>query len=376
MGRVIFSGQDQTDFFRSIVTKSGLNSEELGPLCNVSPRTFRDWQRGKFSIPENALLILVKKFSLALPENIIKVDDYWCATKGARKGALRRLELYGSLGTFEGRIKGGKISQLRRKENPEKYRLLGCNVRKDFKIDEFSIDFAEAAGIILGDGAITYCQTKIFLSSIVDRPYAEFVRLLFERVFGERPSLRERYEKHTLVLFLSGVGLVEELKRNDFTIGNKVRQQVGFPSWVWTNLEFQKACVRGLMDTDGGCYFHKHKTSGLVYGNFGMCFTNKSFPIVQSFAKVLKSVGLKFYLVNGGTQIDIYSFKEIKKYFEIIGSHNQKNIDKYNYYLGQQSHRVAVDEVGCESPVESAVLERPNGRKVIVGSNPTPTAEA
>lgn len=359
MGRVIFSGKDQTDFFRSIVVKSGLNSKELGPLCDVTPRTFRDWQRGKFSVPEKALLILVNKFSLVLPENIRNVDDYWYAIKGARKGALRRLELYGPPGTLEGRIKGGKTSQLRRKENPEKYRLLGCNIRKDFKID-LSVDFAEVAGVILGDGAITYSQLKIFLSSIVDRPYAEFVRLLFERVFRERPSLRERYTKHVLVLFLSGIGLVEELKRYDFKIGNKVRQQVDFPSWIWTKLEFQKACVRGLMDTDGGCYFHKHKSNGLVYRNFGMCFTNKSLPIVQSFAKVLKSVGLKFYLVNRGTQIYIYSFKEIKKYFEIIGSHNQKNIDKYNYYLGQQSHRV-FDRVGCESPAESAVLERLNG---------------
>lgn len=30
--------------------------------------------------------------------------------------------------------------------------------------------------------------------------------------------------------------------------------------------------------------------------------------------------------------------------------------------------------MGCESLVYSAVLERPYGRKVIVGSNPTPTA--
>lgn len=343
MPRIIFKDHNQTEFLSKIKLLSGLSTAELSVFCGVSARTFRDWLRGKFSISERALLALTNKFSLSLPQNIEVVGDFWYTAKGARKGALRRLELYGPPGTQEGRKKGGIISQLRRKANPDYYKLLGCNLRKDFKTIKPSVDFAEVAGIILGDGGISTGQLRISVSSIVDRDYAKYVTHLFERIFGYKPSWCERNDCNAIDLILSGVNLVEELEKLDFVKGDKVKHQVDFPSWIWGNIEFQKACVRGLMDTDGGCYFHKHKTNGLVYRNFGMCFANKSLPIVQSVARVLKSLGLKFSIAKNGTQIYIYSFEEIKKYFNLIGSHNPKNWRKFNLYLSEKTHRV-----GCE----------------------------
>lgn len=350
MGRIIFQRKNQAEYLRNIKSSTGSSTRQLAVICNVSPRTFRDWLVGKYSISEKALTILINKFSLKWPENIKVVNDYWYVTKGARKGALRRLELYGSLGTFESRRKGGVNSQLRRRENPEKYRLLGCNIRKNFNIEEVSTEFAEAIGIILGDGAINNYQLRITVSSLVDRAYADFVVDLFYKVFKEKPSLMERVDCHTLNITLSGIGLISELERYGLVKGNKVKHQVDFPEWIWRDIEFQKACIRGLMDTDGGCYFHKHKVNGLIYRNFGMSFANKSLPLVHSFTEVLKSLGLKFSVTNNGTQIYMYSFKGVKKYFELIGSHNQKNNKKFEYYLNQKTHRVVgnKEQVGCE----------------------------
>ncbi len=336
MGRVIFQGSEQTHFLREVKLSSKLNSNQLGSLCQVSGRTMRDWLRGKYHISEKALSILAKHFNLETPTNIQIVNDYWYTVRGARGGALKRLELYGPPGTIEGRSKGGKNSQLRRKKKKKKYRLLGCNTRNKFKVVNPSVDFAEVAGIILGDGAISNNQLRISLSSLVDKEYSLAVSSLFERVFDCRPSSHERNNCNAIDLTISGVNLVEELEKWGFVRGNKVRHQIDFPQWIWKRTEFQKACVRGLMDTDGGCYFHKHKANGLIYKNFGMCFTNKSLPIVQSVAKVLKSLGLKFSFAKKETQIYIYSFEEIKKYFKLIGSHNPKNWKKFNYYLNQK----------------------------------------
>lgn len=340
MERVKFKNENQGDFLKKLKFSSNLSTEELANLCLVSSRTFRDWLRGKYSISENALKILSEKLSFSLPEDIEIIDDYWYVSKGARKGALRRLELYGHLGTAEGRKKGGVISQLRRKENPEKYRLLGCNIRKEFRIDKPTTAFAEVAGIILGDGAITDYQVRVTLSNLVDQPYALFVKSLFSKVFLEEPSLSSRLQENVINLSLSGIGLVEELERWKFRRGNKVRNQIDFPIWVWRKVAFQKACVRGLMDTDGGCYFHKHKVNGLIYRNFGICFANESLPIVQSMAKVLKSLNIKFSITRKGTRIYIYSFEEIKKYFSVIGTNNPKNMEKFRYYSAQKSHRI------------------------------------
>lgn len=349
MGRVIFESSDiQVKFIKQVRDYCGFNTRQLAFICKVNPRTFRDWQIGKYSISDLAYKALNAYYPYRQQLKTQVVDDYWYTLKGARNGALRKMELYGPPGTPEGRRKGGLMSQQKRKEDPEKYKLLGCTLRKTFKIKELSVNFAEAAGIILGDGGITDSQLRISLSSIVDRPYAVFVETLFMEVFGEKPQLSERTSCNNLVLTLSGCGLVEELGRWDFVRGNKVRNQIDFPNWIWSNLEYQKACVRGLMDTDGGCYFHTHTTNGLTYKNFGMCFTNKSLPIVRSVEKVLKSLGLKFSIVNEGTQIYIYSFKEIQKYFNIIGSHNLKNNQKFEYYLNQKTHRINYG-VGCRS---------------------------
>lgn len=341
MPRVIFPGDTQVEYLTQVKSESGLNSNQLAAICGVVGRSFRDWARGKLSISEAALTSLQKRFpKIKVPKNIQIVDDYWYTAKGGRKGALRRFELYGSLATSEGRKKGGIVSQLRRKKDPEKYRLLGCNVRKEYKVDKLSVEFAEATGIILGDGGISDNQLKVTLSSIVDREYAKYISFFFEKIFGSMPSLYERSNCNAIDLVISGVNLVEELEKWGFVRGDKVRHQVDFPAWIWNNKQFQKACVRGLMDTDGGCYFHKHKVNGLIYRNFGMSFSNKSLPLVQSMARVLKLLDLKFSIAKNGTRIYIYSFEEIKKYFRLIGSNNPKNHRKFNLYLNEKTHRV------------------------------------
>jgi transcriptional regulator with XRE-family HTH domain len=237
VGRVIFQGNDQGDFLEEIKILSGLKVDEIALICGVSPRTFRDWMRNKFTITETALKSLCNRLDIPIPSNIKIVDNYWYVYKGARLGAAKRFELYGHLGTPEGRKLGGINSQIRRKENPEKYRLLNCNIRKQFKIKIPSTEFAEVAGIILGDGAITNDQIRISLSGIVDRDYSEFVANLFTEVFSERPSILEYKYKNTLEILISGIQLVEELERWGFRRGHKVRNQVNFPNWIWNNLE-------------------------------------------------------------------------------------------------------------------------------------------
>lgn len=310
--------------------KTGLSSEVLARICGVSSRTFRDWMREKFTISESALLKLRERFSLSLPENIKIVPDFWYVAKGARKGALRRMEIYGPPGTLEGRKKGGRISQLRRKENPQKYKTLGCNVRKDFPDIQKSNDLAEALGIILGDGGITTYQVKVTLDRTTDREYSVFVQDLFGKVFGEKPSFSERYDDNSLHLTLSGIGLVESLSNFGVNKGNKIIMQVDFPEWIWEKLDYQIACVRGLFDTDGCIYLHYHWTKGIKYRSLGFCFTSWSVPLLNSFYRVLQKVKIKSYLKSG--RIYIYDFLEIEKYFKIFGSSNPKHTKKFIYH--------------------------------------------
>lgn len=226
MGRIDFPKGKQSAWINGVLEKTELSTNEIAKICEVSGRTFRDWRREKYTISEKALLKLHEKFNILIPTNIRRLPDFWYVTKGARKGALRRLELYGLLGNQESRRNGGLISQKRRRENPEEYRALGCNVKKYFKIEIPTVEFAELAGILLGDGAISNIQVRITISMLTDRPYAKFISKLIYHVLGEYPSVFERPADHTINITVSGVGLVELLLKWGFVKGNKIAQEI------------------------------------------------------------------------------------------------------------------------------------------------------
>lgn len=331
MTRIIFHKGEQSHFLKEILQGKRIGNDKLAEICRVSSRTIRDWRKEKFTLPEKALLQIHRELNIKIPLDVKYLPDYWYVIKGARKGALKRLEMYGPPGTLEGRKKGGKESQLRRKKDPEKYRLLGCNVRKKFSSLKKSRYLAEATGIILGDGGVTNYQLKIYLDRYTDREYAKYVQELFYRVFEEYPKEFDNKRDNTLVLILCGANLIDNLKSIGLDKGDKIKRQVDFPKWIWRKKEYQISCVRGLMDTDGGLYFHRHWSNGIKYRNLGLCFTSWSKPLLLSVAKVLDRYNFKFS-IDDNQRIYIYDLGEIKKYFNIIGTNNPKIRKKLEYH--------------------------------------------
>lgn len=332
MGRVYFPFGEQKRWFGKIIKKSGLSATKLASLCKVIPRTFNDWKNGKFTVSQTVFLKLKKEFKIPVSRKVHILENYWYVSKGARKGGLERFRLYGSPGNVESRRKGGLISQERRRLDPEKYRALGCNVEKVFPFPKKSVYLAETVGIILGDGGITDYQLKITLNRITDFDYAKYVRKLLKSVFGEQPAWYEPRKEIVVNLCISGVNLVNILAKLGLNKGDKIKRQVDFPKWIWRNIDYQKVCVRGLMDTDGCAYFHFHQTQGLKYRNFGLVYTSYSAPLITSVSKVLMKFNIKHSIRKNG-RIYIYDLEEIKKYFKIIGSSNKKHTDKFIYHL-------------------------------------------
>ena len=180
MGRILFPETKQEHWINKNIKKSGLSVIRLARICNVCPRTFRDWRREKFTISSDSAMLLEERFSVSLPPYSELVDDYWYVTKGAKKGALRRMELYGPPGTPEGRRKGGRESQLRRKLYPELFK--NCNIAKTFNMPGESEELAELVGIILGDGGISDYQVRISLNRELEENYLQFVASLICRL--------------------------------------------------------------------------------------------------------------------------------------------------------------------------------------------------
>ena len=110
-------------------------------------------------------------------------------------------------------------------------------------------------------------------------------------------------------------------------------------SSILPRLQFQKACVRGLMDTDGGVYFHRHISNGIRYRNFGLSFCSHSLPLIQGMARILKKQHFKFSVQNQ-IKIYMYTLSEVERYFREIGTHNPKNMQRLRFYL-QKSTRIS-----------------------------------
>lgn len=330
MERLKILKKEQKSFFNAIKAKSGLSWVKLGKILDLSDRTLRDWARCKYTPSYEACKLLSQKFRVDMPRGFKILGRYWYIKKYAKRGALARQELYGLLGNIETRRKGGLISQQKRRENPEKYRILGCNVKKSIGTLKPSVSLAELAGIILGDGGITSNQVRITLNKISDREYAKFVHKLMRSIFKESPSIGEYH--NVLTLTISGVNVIKELERIGLKKGNKIINQVAIPKWILDNKDYAKVCLRGLIDTDGGVYFHHHKIKGIEYINFGFTFTNHSKPLIHGAVKILRDNNFS-PSVTKDRRIDIYNIKEIKRYFKIIGSSNLKHINRLNFYL-------------------------------------------
>lgn len=333
MGRIRFKKGKQRAWIEEILKKSRLPAAGIAKLCGVSARTIRDWRREKFTIFEDSCKLLSRKFGVKIPKEITLLNNYWYVAKGAKKGGLKALKLYGPPGTKEGRIKGGLMSQQRRRDDPEKYRLLGCNIPKDFKVLKKSEKLAELVGIILGDGGVSKYQVKITLNRDTDYSYANNVAKMVSEVFGDFPRWYDRFNESVVDLCISGTKLVDDLDRIGIRKGDKVKNQIDFPSWIWKKRSYIRACTRGLMDTDGCIYLHYHSTGGFKYRNIGICFTSHSRPLVLSFSKALVNENIKHSICDDETRIYLYDLEEVKKYIKIFGSSNPKHTEKLKYHL-------------------------------------------
>lgn len=250
----------------------------------------------------------------------------------SRLGGLRRIQLYGNPGTIEGRKTGGERSVELFHQNPDFARKVGFIIRKEIKHPVRCADLAELIGVILGDGCIPgNHQLIISFNSETDREYSLFIGKILKKLFSIDHHIRPRKSCNGADIVVSSSNLINFLLRQGLVAGNKVKNQVGIPDWIHKKLAYQKACLRGLIDTDGSVYCHRYNVSGKKYSYLKLCFTNRSKPLLNSVLTILKKINLDAHV--HGDQVFVYSISGIKKYFEEIGSHNPKHSNKIRKFF-------------------------------------------
>lgn len=192
-------------------------------------------------------------------------------------------------------------------------------------IPEPSALLAEFFGIMIGDGGINNpWQANITLNSEADAQYVGFVSNLCETLFRVAPRIMKRKETKAIVASLASTTAVDFLVDKSLARGNKLETGLLMPDWIFSQKEYRIACIRGLMDTDGGLYIHNHIVAGKRYSNIVLCFSSASPMLIKRVALTFVEFGIMPHINKTGKNLYLHSRKAIAKYLEIFGTSNAR----------------------------------------------------
>ncbi len=330
--RLIFPEGKQKRFIENSAQKLGTCWPDVAVACGVDARTLRDWRREKYKISYFSARRLSRFSFVPIPSRAVIRSEHYNNSDAGRLGAKAALKLYGNPGTTEGRRKGGLEATRYFLNNPEIAKAKGFIARKEIKYPERTKELAELIGIMLGDGGLPgKHQFTISFNYETDSEYAEYICRLIISLFGISSYIHRRKNSRGADIVVNSTNLVEFLLKEGLVAGNKVRNQVDVPDWIYEKMEYRIACMRGLMDTDGSVYLHKYISGGKVYTYPKLCFANRSTPLLNFVFDTLKKLDFRAYL--NGDHISIYAIEEVRKYFGKIGSSNQKHINKFKNHF-------------------------------------------
>lgn len=302
---------------------------QIATAAGVSTRTITDWKRGKYTIPSQSFEKILKIGVIAKNSMEVKVlDDWWSNRDAGIKGATSRMQKHGPPGTPVGRVLGGKSSYKQRKNRADDIFTRNKIIRP--ANDEL---LAEFVGIMIGDGGMTKYQVSIALSSLVDNEYCTFVTELIKKLFGLQPKVSKRKNSNCLVIVVSSVELVEFLTNKGVLQGDKIRQNLNIPEWILENNEYEKACLRGIFDTDGCVFQECHKIKKKKYCYIRWSLVSASRFLRESMNDIL--IYLEFDpKIRNNRSVNLERLSDIERYFRLIGTSNPKHSDRFKSFGG------------------------------------------
>jgi len=321
--RAFLPKDQQKNFINKILLKIPL--QKAAKLCNISERTIRDWQRGRFSMNLQSIQKLSRITGIPLPKNVKTKNRYWYTNKGASLGGKAVLKKYGKIGGDE---KKRKERWQEWWKTTGKFNKNPTTQPKSIIKPQKSKNLSEFCGIILGDGGMSKNQLTITLHHIDDKDYSKFVIKLIKKLFKINPSVYHDAENSVNDIVVSRINLIKFLQSLGLVIGNKIKQQIDIPKWIQRDKKFLIACVRGLFDTDGSIVNHRYKVNNRVYSYKKIDFTSGSLSLIKTVHNSLKKLGINNGIRRNNKSIKIESQKDVKKYFNLIGSHNPKHLKR------------------------------------------------
>lgn len=198
-------------------------------------------------------------------------------------------------------------------------------------IDKPSEELAELVGIILGDGNIWsqkgYHYLRICGDSEKDKDYLlNYVKPLFERLFNQKINNYLHKTQKEMFLSKGSRDVVFTLEHFGLKSGDKKENNVKIPKWIFRSKKYIRACIRGLIDTDGSLCPITGRDYPYIW------FSSNIDGIREGFDMAMKKLGFKTskWNIRENRTPDIYigNKKDIEKYIQTISFKNQRHLSK------------------------------------------------
>lgn len=307
--RVLLPKEIQRKLLFDVKSNFHYTWKQLAVCLGVSGRSLENWYRCERLLPEGIYKTLLDDSRLVI-DNVKFLPDNWGLVKGGNASFLK----YGSFWTLEGSKKGG------------------INSSRKFPLPEYSKNLAEFIGIMLGDGGMSRGQISITLGYSTDYKYVPYIKRLVKKLFAIDISISYPPDEDAVKIRVSGVNLVRNLCNLGLVQGDKIKQQINIPSWIFKEESYMKFCVRGLIDTDG-CVHRKtrREKNGFEYRSVGITFCSASKPLRESLMRIFSILGFKVAISN--RIIYLCGKEQIYRYVAEIGFSNPKHLSRYKSFL-------------------------------------------
>jgi len=327
--RVIFRAGGQYQFLLKAKKNLKLSWFLFADEIRVNQRTLNDWKRERYSLPYDVFQKISKIAKSKIPHGIKIKEPFWYVRKGAKLGGIAVYKKYGKIGG-DSEIRKQKWLEWWEKKgkyNPKKY-----FVTKKIIIPDKGAELSEFVGIMIGDGGITSRQIIVTLNRKTDKLYSIFVKNLIKKLFGVKASMNVRKEESVVNVTVSRMRLVSFCKSIGLKIGNKLKQNLDIPTWIKKDKSFKVPCLRGLVDTDGCFFVERHKINKKKYCYPRLSFVSYSKRLRVSVFKILKELEFSPKIRNDRS-VQLENQKNIKKYFNLVGTHNPKHKERFKSFL-------------------------------------------
>ncbi len=315
----------QIRFLESSKEKLNLNSSELALLLGIHARTLQEWLKGSRTMAHSAVMALSLKTGIPIPRGIkiIKWNEH-----------LKKIAVEGGKASYA-KNGFGRNPDKRKKawkkwwETKGKFENREILLPKEIFFPRKSIKLAEFVGIMMGDGGVSKYHISVTLNSETDKEYAIFVCALIKDLFHLEPKIYKRKDSLAMDIVVSRIKLTLFCKNIGLKVGNKLKQHLDIPKWVNANKRYQIACLRGLFDTDGSFFKHRYTVKGKRYCYDKIGFSSRSPKLIQSVHEILTTkLCINAKINYNGNEVKLENTAEVKRYLNLIGTHNPKNLKK------------------------------------------------